>query len=364
MFFFLCWLVLNLNLSAAEPTRIKEIAAIEGVRDNQLIGYGIVVGLAGTGDKRQTVFSAQTLTNMLERMGVSVSPQAILVRNVAAVMVTANLPSFAQPGTKIDVTAAAIGDASTLQGGLLVMTPLKGADGKVYAVAQGPVVTGGFVAGGGMNKQTLNHPTVGRIPTGATIEVAAPSVTPGDSVQLQLRQSDFTTAARVAEVINRRFAGPPPGIAKAVSAGRVSVLIPATYQSRSVEFIAELEGLSVLSDRAARVVINERTGTIVMGREVRIAPVSILHGALTVEVRTQFDVSQPAPFSNGQTTAVPQVDIATKEEKAKNIELKDGATVEDLAKALLKIGATPRDIIAILQNLRSAGALSAEVEVI
>ncbi len=354
-----------LLLSAAPPpvaaaTRLKDLVAIEGVRENQLIGYGLVVGLAGSGDRRQTLFSAQSLTNLLERMGVTVSPSAIRVTNTAAVLVTATLPAFAQPGMRIDSTVAAIGDAANLQGGILVLTSLRGADGQVYAVAQGPVVTGGFSSGRGGSSQTVNHPTVGRAPGAAIVERAAPSVAPRGSVRLQLRQSDFTTSSRIVEAIEKRFGG----AARADSAGLVTVAIPADYAARATAFVAELEGLTVEADRPARVVINERTGTIVLGKEVRIAPVAILHGNLSVEIQTTYAVSQPNPLGQGTTEVVPQTTVTAKEEKARNIILKQGATVEDLVRALAAIGSTPRDVIAILQNLRGAGALEAEIEVI
>jgi len=356
--------LLALALPAAPAaTRLKDLVALEGVRDNQLLGYGLVVGLAGTGDKRQTVFSAQSLANMLERMGVSVAPGALLVRNTASVMVTANLPPFAQTGTRIDVTVAAIGDSTNLQGGLLVLTPLKAPNGQVFAAAQGSVVTGGFVAGGGGTKQTVNHPTTGRIPSGAIVEQTPPSAIPAGALKLQLRRSDFTTAARIAEAVNKKFPQPSP-LARAESAGRVAVDLPAVYTGKQVEFVAALEALTVEADRPDKIVVNERTGTIVMGKEVRIAPVSILHGTLTVEVETSFTVSQPKPFSGGETTVVPKVGVGVKEDRARNVTLKEGATVEELVRALLAIGSTPRDVIAILQNLRAAGALEAEVEVI
>jgi flagellar P-ring protein precursor FlgI len=345
-------------------TRLKELAAIEGVRENQLIGYGLVVGLAGTGDRRQTVFSAQSLTNILERMGVSVSPTAIRVNNTAAVIVTGTLPAFAQSGTRIDATAAAIGDASNLQGGLLLITSLRGADGQVYAVAQGPVVTGGFVAGRGGNSQTVNHPTVGRVPGGAIVERTAPSITPTAQVRFQLRRADFTTAVRVAEAVNRKFPSPTAPLAKAENAALVSVTVPAEFNGRVTDFVAQLESIAVESDRAGRVVVNERTGTVVMGKEVHIAPVAVLHGNLSVEIQTSFAVSQPAPLSSGTTEVVPQVGVGIKEEKARNLVLKDGATVEELIRALAAIGSTPRDVVAILQALARAGALDAELEVI
>jgi flagellar P-ring protein precursor FlgI len=343
--------------------RLKDIVDIEGVRENQLLGYGIVVGLARTGDSQQTVFTNQSLTNILERMGLSVSPTAIKVKNTAAVMVTATLPAFAQPGVHLDTTVASTGDASNLQGGILVLTSLRGADGQVYAVAQGPVVTGGFSAGRGGASQSVNHPTVGRAPNGATVERAAPSIAPKTLVRLQLRQSDFTTSERIVEAVNRKFAAASPP-ARAENSGLIAVNIPPEFLSRPMEFIAELENIAVEADRPARVVINERTGTVVLGKEVRVAPVAILHGNLTVEVQTVETVSQPNPLAQGTTAVVPQTAVAAKEEKARTVVLKQGATIEELVRALAAIGSTPRDIIAILQSLRSAGALEAEVEVI
>jgi flagellar P-ring protein FlgI len=345
-------------------TRLKELASLEGVRDNQLLGYGLVVGLNGTGDRRQTLFSAQSVTNLLERMGVSVNPILIQVKNTAAVMVTATLPPYAQPGMKIDVTVAAMGDAPSLQGGILVMTGLRGPDGKIYAVAQGAAVLGGYSAGGNAGAagatQVVNHPTVGRIPDGGIVEIASPSAKIGNTVRLQLHQADFTTAARVAEVVNQKFGA----VANAENAGLISVNLPEQFQKTPTEFIAQLETLTVESDRRSRIVVNERTGTIVMGKDVRIAPVAVMQGNLTVEVQTVLNVSQPPGLSNGTTQVTPEVSVEAKEDRARDIILKDGATVEELVRALTAIGSTPRDIIAILQNLKAAGALDAELAVI
>lgn len=367
----LVWLGLTLlaiGLFYASPVgatqvRLKELVNIEGVRENQLVGYGLVVGLNGTGDKRQTVFAAQTLANALNRMGVNVSPTAMQVKNVAAVMLTATLPAFAQPGTAIDVTVAAIGDASNLQGGQLLLAPLRGADGQVYASAQGAIVTTGFVAGRAGNSLTVNHPTAGRIMNGGTIERASPTPLNGQLLRLQLRRGDFTTAARIAEAVNQKL-GQGQWIARAESAGVVEVIPPPQYSARTVEFLAAVEAITVDSDRKSRIVINERTGTIVMGKEIRIAPVSILHGTLEIEIQTNIDVSQPAPLSNGQTTAVVTQRGGAKEDKAKQIQLPQGASVEDLVRGLQAIGATPREVIAVLQNLKSAGAIESEIEVI
>jgi flagellar P-ring protein precursor FlgI len=344
--------------------RLKDLVTIEGVRTNQLIGYGLVVGLNGTGDRQQTVFSVQSLTNLLQRMGVSVNPGAITVKNTASVLVTATLPPFAQPGATLDATVAAIGDASNLQGGLLVLTTLRGINGQIYGTAQGPVVTGGFVAGRGVaNSQTVNHPTVGRIPNGITVEHPAPSVAIGNTVRLQLKEADFTTAARVAETVNRHFAG-NGGVAHAENSALVSVAVPPQFAARSIEFISELERLSVSPDRIARVVVNERTGTVVLGKDVRIAPVAIMHGNLTVEIQTTYTATEAAPFNPNPSVVVPQTTVSAKDEKARNVVLKDGATVEELVKSLAAIGSTTRDVIAILQNLRAAGALDAELDVI
>jgi flagellar P-ring protein FlgI len=360
----LCTALLFGTSAASAASRLKELVSIEGVRDNQLLGYGLVVGLAGTGDRQQTIFSAQSLTNLLQRMGVTVSPTAITVKNTAAVLVTATLPPFAQPGAKIDVTVSSIGDSSNLQGGLLVMSPLRGADGQVYAVAQGALLTGGFSAGGAGTTKVVNHPTVGRIPEGGLVERMAPSNQPRGEIKLQLKSMDFGTANLIAEAINKKYSMlliPP---AHADNGSLVTVSVPRTFQTKPVQFIAELEQISVEPERSSRIVVNERTGTIVMGKDVHIAPVAIMHGNLTVEVQTTFTVSQPAPLSGGTTTVVPQTEVAAKEEKAKNVILKEGATVEDLVRGMTAIGSTPRDIIAILQDLRAAGALDTDLEVI
>jgi flagellar P-ring protein precursor FlgI len=350
-----------LSAQCSAATRIKDLISLEGVRDNQLVGYGIVVGLSGTGDRQQTVFSIQSLTNVLQRMGVTVPPAAIIVHNTAAVLVTATLPAFAQPGGKIDVDVAAIGDATNLQGGLLVLTPLRAANGQVFAIAQGSVVTGGFVAGRGGNSQTVNHPTVGRVVDGAIVEQTPPSVTPIDSLHLQLRRPDFLTASRICSAINEHFQG---GAARAVNSGLISVEVPSAYRGRSVEFIAALHELQIDAGRSSKISINERTGTVVLGGDLRIAPVAILQGNLSVQIQTTYEVSQPNPLSGGQTAVVPKVDVGVKEDKAKDVVLKNGATVDELVRALVAIGSTPRDIIAILQSLKAAGALDAEIEVL
>lgn len=348
---------------SAAPVRLKDLVSIEGVRENQLVGYGIVIGLAGTGDKQTTIFTNQSVANMLERMGVAISPTTIKVANVASVIVTATLPAFAQPGTKIDATASAIGDAKNLQGGVLLMTSLRGANGQTYAVAQGPVVTGGFVAGRGGASQTVNHPTVGRIPEGATVERAAPSVEPTAVIRLQLRNADFATSSRIADALNQKF-GAATQIAHADNAALVTVSAPAAWKDKVTEFIASIEDVQIEVDRSARIVVNERTGTIVMGNDVRVSPVAILHGNLTVEIQTHLLVSQPNALAQGTTQVVPEQTVTAKDEAAHNVVLKEGATVEELVRALTAIGSTARDIIAILENLRAAHALNADIEVI
>jgi flagellar P-ring protein FlgI len=354
------FLLFGLALSAGAATRLKELVSLEGVRDNQLMGYGLIVGLAGTGDRQQTLFPAQSLTNLLERMGLTVSSTSIQVKNTAATMVTATLPPYAGPGARIDVTIAAMGDASSLQGGVLLMTGLKGPDGQVYAVAQGATVLGGFVAGGGANVRVVNHPTVARIPNGAIVERAAPSLNLGNSLRLQLRRADFTTTARVVAVLNKRF----PGVAQAENAALISVKLPGEYASNTTGFVADMEQLTVETDRGAQIVVNERTGTIVMGKDVQIAPVAMMQGNLTVQIQTTFTASQPNALATGNTQLVPNTNVDVKQEQARNVILKNGATVEELVRALTAIGSTPRDIISILQNLKDAGALDAELKVI
>jgi flagellar P-ring protein FlgI len=364
--FLLCALFRSPLAAAPEKTgvRLKDLVSIEGVRTNQLLGYGLVVGLNGTGDRQQTLFPAQSLTNLLLRMGVSVNPTLITVKNTAAVMVTATLPPYAQPGSALDATVAAVGDASNLQGGLLVLTSLRGINGQVFGTVQGPVVTGGFLAGRGTaNSAAVNHPTVGRIPNGVSVERAAPSVPLGNVIKLQLKEEDFTTSARISEAVNKRF-GARNAVAHAENSGLVTVAVPAEYSASPTEFVAELERLVVEPDRVARVVVNERTGTVILGNEVRIAPVAIMHGNLTVAIETRLVPVPTGPFSSAPGATAPETTVAAKDEKSRNLVLKDGATVEELVKALASIGSTTRDVIAILESLRAAGALDAELDVI
>jgi flagellar P-ring protein precursor FlgI len=352
----------SLPLFAEGGTRLKELVSLQGVRDNQLMGYGLVVGLAGKGDSRQTVFSAQSLANLLERMGLTVSPQAIQSKNIAAVMVTAVLPPYSQPGGRIDVTVSAVGDAPSLQGGVLLMAGLKGPDGQVYAVAQGPLVIGGFVTASSGTSTSVNHPTVGRIPNGAIVERGIPMAPLGNELHFRLQDADSATASRIVTVLDKQFG---PSVAHADNAASIRVVVPEGYRDNVTGFLADLERLTVDTDRVAKVIVNERTGTIVMGKDVQISPVAIMQGNLTVEIQTSFAVSQPNPMSSGGTPQVtPQTNLNVKQELARNVVLKNGSTVEELVRALTAIGSTPRDIISILQNLKSAGALGADLQVI
>lgn len=349
--------------ACAAEVRVKDVARIQGVRENELLGYGLVIGLNGTGDKAGTLFTVQSIASMLQRMGVQVPRDRVGVKNVAAVVVTAKLPPFAKAGATMDVVVSSLGDASSLQGGLLLLTPLQAADGKVYAVAQGPISLGGFRvdAGGGGDKVQKNHPTVGRIPNGATIEREVPTtVVENQTLAIVLNSPDFTTAGRLAEAVNRALGD---GRARAEDAATVRVAVEPGHDL--IGLIASLEHLRVTPDRIAKVVINERTGTIIMGSDVRISTVAIAHGSLSVQIKTDFQVSQPAPFSRGgQTAVVPQRDIRVQEDKHNLSLIEEGASIGDLVQALNALGVTSRDLIAILQAIKQAGALQAELEII
>lgn len=343
--------------------RIKDIASFDGVRDNQLIGYGLVVGLNGTGDSDQTKFPVQSLVNVLERMGVTVNRNDITVKNVAAVMVTADLAPFSKQGTKLDVLVSSVGDSKSIAGGTLLMTPLKGADGQVYAVAQGGVLTNSFSYGGQAATAIKNHPTAGRIPNGALVERELPNVLAGKGeLRLNLHQPDFTTASRIAQAVNDRFKGK---LAAAADPGSVMLTVPETYQGRIVEFVAEMERLDVRPDALAKVVLNERTGTIVIGDNVRISTVAVSHGNLTLLIKETPRVSQPQPLSNtGETVVVPRTQLKVTEESGGLAVLREGASIGDVVRALNALGVTPRDLIGILQAIKAAGAMQAELSVI
>ncbi|MGA3324668.1 MAG: flagellar basal body P-ring protein FlgI [Terriglobia bacterium] len=346
--------------SAPRKVRLGDVSTVEGVRDNLLIGYGMVVGLNGTGDRQQTVFSVQTLANLLQKMGVQFTASAVVVKNVAGVFVTATLPPFSRPGTPIDVTVSSIGDAKSLEGGLLLFTTLHGPDGQVYATAQGPLANGGYTVGGRGNSVQVNHPTTARIPAGGIVERdAAMDLSHLTRLSLLLRDPDFQTATEAAAVIEAELG---KGSAWAVDSRRIEIQVPA--QSLVSGLLAKVEDLRVAIHPQAKVIVNERTGTIVMGQEVSLGACSILHGNLSVVITTEFKVSQPLPYSQGQTQVVPQTTVKATESPARRIELPEGARVDDLINGLQAIGATPRDIVAIMEALRAAGALQAELEII
>jgi flagellar P-ring protein FlgI len=348
--------------SESRLARIKDVASVQGIRDNQLIGYGLVVGLRNTGDSQQTIFPIQTLSDALARMGVNITSGAagaaqIRTQNMAAVFVTASLPAFAESGTKIDVTVASVGDARSLEGGLLLMTPLYGADGKVYGAAQGPLVLGGYSVTANGNAQRVNHPTTARIPEGAITEHAVPmNVAQLNPITFLLAQDDFQSAKSVADTINQNLGAPR---AKALDSRRV--VLTAEPGEDIPQLLARLEMLPVSISTRARVVVNERTGTVVIGGDARLSPVSILHGGLSIHVVTQTAI---VPNFNGPATTVPETSVTTQDKPVNQIQLKEGSTVDDLIRGLQNIGATARDVISILQAMKQAGALEADLEVI
>ena len=349
-------------VSYAEVSRIKDVASFRGVRGNQLIGYGLAVGLDGTGDSRQTFFTTQTLTNLLKREGITVPARSIQVTNTAAVIVTATLPPFARLGSKIDVTVSSIGDSDSLQGGVLLMTPLRALNGKHYAVAQGPVSIGGFAVRTSSSSVQKNQPTVGRVPGGALVEREVGFSLQGkDSLDLVLAEADFMTASRVAAVINQKK---DSMLALPLGSRTIQISVPQEYRSNIVEFISSTENETLEIDRPAKVVLNEKTGTIIFGSEVRISPVTIIHGSLSVLVGTEFLISQPPAFSEGETVVVPNQGIDVIESPGHQIAIEEGASIEDIVKALNAVGATPRDILAIMQAIKAAGALQAHLEII
>jgi flagellar P-ring protein precursor FlgI len=366
MIWFLLWTasIVSAKDATVKVARVQDISTIEGVRDNSLIGYGMVVGLNGTCDRQQTLFPVQTLGNILRKMGVQISSSAssIQVRNIAAVFITATLPPFSSPGTRIDVNVASIGDAKSLEGGVLLLSPLYGPDGQTYANAQGPVVLGGYTGGTRANSVQVNHPTAGRVPSGGLVERDT-SLDLGKLTRLALllRDYDFATSQNVADAINSRFG---KTWARAVDGRRIEIRLPDMNRESVSRALAEIQDLTVSVEEPAKVVVNERTGTIVMGSNVRLSACSVLHGNLAIEISTQFHVSQPQSLSQGQTTVVPQTTVRAKESLANRMELQEGATVQELIGGLQGIGATARDIVAILEAIKAAGALQAELEVI
>jgi flagellar P-ring protein precursor FlgI len=353
-------------VAPAGAVRLKDIATIEGVRANQLWGYGLVTGLNGTGDSQQAIFTVQSVLDLLRRRGVvvNVDPRQLQVKNVGAVVVTATLPPFARQGSQVDAQVSSLGDAKSLQGGTLLATPLFGGDGQVYAVAQGAVsLGGGFAARGPGASAQKSHPTAGLVPQGALVEREVPVLLGADgTLTIALNRPDFTTAARVSRAINEVLGRPA---AHSTDAGTVAVQLIGTSNEEAVETATAIERVDVTPDTAARVVFNERTGTVVIGNDVRILPVAIAHGSLQVTVKTDFGVSQPAPFSQGKTVVVPDTSIAVQEGEKRNLAvLKGGVSLGELVAGLNALGVTPQDLMAILQAIKAAGALEAELEII
>jgi flagellar P-ring protein precursor FlgI len=359
------WALSTFPLLASEIDRkvlIRDITQIEGVRDNQLVGYGLVVGLRNTGDSQQTFFTVQTLANSLQRMGVQIAPGSVVVKNVAAVFVTANLPPFARPGMKVDVTVGSVGDARSIEGGMLLLTALRAPNGEVYAVAQGPLVIGGYSEGQSGSSKTVNHPTTARIAEGGLIERdAAVDLSRFRTVSLLLLNSDFTAARDVADVINKEFGKP---IANAIDSRRIDIDVAASGSPSVPILISRVQNLSIHFRSPAKVVVNERTGTVVMGGDVRLSPVSVIQGSLTIDVQTAHVVVQPAPNSGGKTEVVTETKVSVGDAPAQSIQLEEGANVDELIKGLHAIGATSHDIISILQAIKAAGGLQADLEVI
>jgi flagellar P-ring protein FlgI len=343
-------------------TRLKDIVTLQGIGPSPLMGYGLVVGLNKTGDKRQTIFTTQSLANMLQRLGLVVPAEQMKVENIAGVLVTAEISPYQRIGARIDITASSVGDARSLQGGTLLPTSLRGPDGQVAALAQGPLSIGGFGGGGGGSSVQVNHLTVGRIPGGAIVQNAPDAVAATvDRLTFALREPDFVTASRVAQVINTYLGGSP---AQAVDPGSVILQVPAQFRGSVPVLMAQLETLPVETDVVARVVINERTGTVVVGGNVQLGPAAVAHGNLSVRISTKYEVSQPNPLSGGETVVVPNQQVDVREGTAKLVTMTEGTTLDAVASALNALGASPRDIIAIMQALKAAGALRAEIVIL
>ena len=342
-------------------TRIKDISRVQGMRSNQLMGYGLVVGLNGTGDSNKTVEVLQSVTNMLKTFGVTIDQDDLKTKNVAAVMVTATLPPFSREGDTLDATISSMGDAKSIQGGTLLQTPLRAGNGEVYAVAQGAVSTGGFMAGNGGAGVQKNFPTVGLSPNGAIVEkTVEDSLGSNGSLSLSLAQADFTTAARVAAAINARYGA----VARASNPGRIDISIPPYFRTNVVGFMASIEELPVMPDKVAKIVVNERTGTIIMGGEIAVDGCAITQGGLTIRVQQDKETSQPAPFSYGTTMTTNNTDVEVEEDPGHTIVMPATTRVSDVVGALNAVGATPRDTISILQAMKASGALHAELEII
>ncbi len=350
-----------LLVSPSEAVRIKDIAQFSGVRTNQLVGYGLVVGLQGTGDSRNAPFTNASLVNMMEKMGVAVDADALRAENVASVMVTAELPATAKAGSPLDVTLSSVGNAESLYGGVLLQTTLKGIDGKVYAIAQGSLIVGGYSFGGEATNIQNNTTTVASIPGGATVEREVPfEFNSQQDLKLHLNIADFSTAQQIVETLNNSMGG---NFASASDIRTIDIDIPPAFQGNLVPLLASIENLEVTPQTAAKVVVDEKTGTIVIGKDVRVAKVAVAHGSLQVIVQETEQVSQPGPFSNGETVTTPETELIVREEQ-RNLNLVEGATLQELVDGLNAIGASPRDLISILKNLKASGALYAELEVL
>jgi flagellar P-ring protein precursor FlgI len=343
--------------------RVKDVARLDGYQSLPLVGYGLVVGLNKTGDRRQTIFSAQTLANMLQRFGVEVASDQIKIENIAAVMVTTELPAFVRSGARLDIVASSVGDARSLQGGTLLPTPLRGPDGTVHALAQGPLSIGGFGGGKGANSVQVNHLTTGRVPGGGMVQAGQRvELKATDRVTLSVAEPDFTTAARLARAITAELGD---GAAQVVDPASVAVKVPAQYRAALPDLMARIEPLSLEVDAPARVVINERTGTVVVGAEVRVGAAAVAHGNLSVRISTKYNVSQPPPYSiKGETMVTPDERVDVSEGSGQLVTLDEGITLQAVVQALNALGATPRDVIAIMQALKAAGALRAELVII
>lgn len=350
------------HVDMAEAARIKDLVHIKGIRSNQLIGYGLVVGLNGTGDKQKTQFTYQSLANMMMRMGVRVNAGELKVKNVAAVVVTARLMPFARIGNRIDVVVSSVGDAKSLEGGTLLLTPLRGVDGKVYALAQGALALGGYGAGGDGGGAVKNHLLAARIAGGATIEREIPITLEGKKqVTLALMTPDFTTAFRITETINGSVGMP---VAKALDSGTLALQIPKNFQADVGRYLARIESLEVMPDTMARIVVNEKTGTVVIGENVRISTVAVSHGNLTITIKQNEEVSQPGPLSAGETVTTKSTEVNVQEEKSKVVLMPSSSTIGELVRALNAIGVSPRDMISIFQSIKASGAMQAELVII
>ena len=381
-----CALAIGAVLSGFEPCAsadsvnrqvlVRDITSIEGVRDNMLVGYGLVVGLRGTGDTQQTIFTVQTLANAMQKMGVLIPPSTVVVKNVAAVFLTASLPAFSRPGAKVDVTVSSVGDARSLEGGVLLMSGLHGPDGQVYAEAQGPLVMGGYSAGQGTNRKEVNAANVGLVPQGAMVERDTSVDLSGFKiVSLLLRNPDFRTATEIADAINKEF---NKSVAFALDNSRIDISVADASAASVSTLISRVQNLVLEVHTPAKIVINERTGTIVMGGDVKLSPVSVIHGSLSIQVVTTYQVAAVLPMTDGAPgqdkqrpggptpvvpVVVPQTDLQTSEGAAETMRLDEGANVDELVKGLHAIGTTAHDVVAILQAIRAEGGMQADLEV-